>query len=262
MFVKIPDILPKCLPVMEEAGKLVRASWNQPHKIRHKGPIDLVTETDAAVEAFLRQHLAAILPDAFFLGEESAVNLQEWQAEPLCWVVDPVDGTTNYAHRIPIVGISVALCSFGEPMLGLVNAPMLGEMFYAGKGLGAFLNGEKVQVSAVEELSGALVATGFPYEFGDNLGMILGRLERVLPATQGLRRPGAASLDLAWVACGRLDAFYEDGLKPWDMAAGWVLVREAGGEVSSFTGAPASWGASLLATNAHLHQKMVKLITC
>lgn len=260
MALNITALIQECLPVVLEAGKLVRQSWDAPHAAHHKGRIDLVTDTDAAVEQFLKQKLAQLLPEAAFLGEESSANMDDALREPLCWVVDPVDGTTNYVHHIPLVGVSVALCAKGEPIAGIVNAPMLDEIFYAGRGAGAFMNGKPIHVSEIADLADALACTGFPYDFGDNLGQILGRLERVLPATQGLRRPGAASLDLAWVACGRLDAFFEDGLKPWDMAAGWLIVEESGGKVSAFDGSAAGWGLSLLATNGHVHSGMVDLL--
>ena len=260
MALNIRTLIQECLPVVLEAGQLVRQDWASLHAAAHKGRTDLVTRTDAAVERFLKQKLAAMAPEAAFLGEESSAGSMSALSQPLCWVVDPVDGTTNYVHHIPLVGISVALCANGEPVLGIVNAPMLDEVFYAGRGAGAFLNGEPVNVSATLKLTDALVATGFPYEFGDNLGRILARLERVLPATQGLRRPGAASLDLAWVACGRLDAFFEEELKPWDMAAGWLLVTEAGGKASAFNGDAAGWGLPLLVSNGRIHDAMVKLV--
>lgn len=260
MPINLKDALEKALPIVIRAGELVRESWSSEHQARHKGRIDLVTDTDAQVEAFLRRELAAILPDAAFLGEESAGNALEMLQAPLCWVVDPIDGTTNYVHHIPMVGVSAGLCANGEPILGIINAPMLGEIFSATSGGGAYLNGAPIHVSDTEDPVNALVATGFPYDFGDNLEGILARLRRVLPATQGLRRPGAASLDLAWVACGRLDAFFEDGLKPWDIAAGWLIVKEAGGELSTFNGDAAGFYTSMLATNGHLQQAMVELV--
>lgn len=258
------DLLSKCLPVVAGAGEIVKRRWNSEHEIQHKGAIDLVTETDREVEEFLRASLLALTPDAAFVGEESAAesaaDSAALLAAPSCWVVDPVDGTTNFVHRIPMVGVSVAFCREGKPVLGIVDAPMLAERYYALRDGGAFLNGAPIAVSKADRLSSCLVATGFPYDVHPQLPALLRRLEAVLPATQGLRRPGAASIDLAWVGCGRLDAFYEDGLKPWDMAAGIVIVEEAGGLTSDFNGAPAGWGKSLLASNGIIHSEFVKLV--
>lgn len=256
----LDELLLKCIPIVRDAGAIVKRNWDMPHSVRHKGAIDLVTETDQAVEEFLRGRLLSLLPGSSFLGEESASDAASLLASPLCWVVDPVDGTTNFVHRIPMVGVSVALCESGAPVLGVIVAPMLGECYYAARDSRAFLNGEPVEASKSGNLADCLVATGFPYDVAPQLPAIIRRLEAVLPATQGLRRPGAASIDLAWVACGRLDAFYEDGLKPWDMAAGWLIVEEAGGQVSDFNGNPAGWGKSLLASNGHAHLDLVNLL--
>lgn len=255
-----PELLAECREIVALAGQMVRERWNRPRTISHKGQIDLVTDTDRAVEDYLRDKLGRLLPEAGFLGEESALNQADALKNGLCWVVDPVDGTTNFVHRIPMVGISVALCEAGEPVLGVVEAPMLAETYTALKGHGSCCNSEPVRVSRADRLVDSLVATGFPYEVAPQLERLLGRLAAVLPATQGLRRPGAASIDLAWVGCGRLDVFYEDGLKPWDMAAGWLFVTEAGGKVTDFTGAPAGFGKSLLASNGIVHADFVELL--
>lgn len=255
---KLDDLMRKCLPVLKEAGNIVRGNWNRPHETKHKGPIDLVTETDVAVEAFLRGELQRILPEAAFVGEESGADPALLKG--LCWVVDPVDGTTNFVHQIPIVGVSVALCEGGKPVLGIIEAPMLGETYHAALDTQAFRNGAPITVSENSDIGQSLVATGFPYAVKPVLPEILARLGRVLPATQGLRRPGAASIDLAWVACGRLDAFYEAGLKPWDMAAGWIIVQRAGGKVSDFGGREPVLGDPLLASNGHVHADMVNLL--
>ncbi len=254
----LDQIMLACLPVMEKAGEMAKANWNKPHETRHKGPVDLVTETDVAVENFLRGELARIVPEAVFVGEESGSDPASLQK--LCWVVDPIDGTTNFVHRIPIIGISVALCDGGVPVLGIINSPMLGEMYYAAMDSRAFCNGEPIAVSQTSVLRQSLVATGFPYDVGEGLPQILGRLGRVIPATQGLRRPGAASMDLAWVACGRLDAFYEAGLKPWDMAAGWIITERAGGRITAFDGTGVGLGGEVLATNGLVHEQMAELL--
>lgn len=254
----LDDLLCQCLPIIARAGAMISANWNLPHQISYKGPIDLVTETDVAVENFLREELCALLPEAAFVGEESGANPSLLNS--LCWVVDPVDGTTNFAHQIPNVAVSVALCSSDQPILGIVEAPMLGERFYACRRSQAFRNGQPIHVSANAELCQALIATGFPYEVGPVLSNILDRLGRVLPATQGLRRAGSAALDLAWTAMGRLDAYYEAELKPWDMAAGWLIVQQAGGMVTNLNGVPATLGGPILASNGLIHKKMLELV--
>lgn len=246
------------LAAIREAGEICRDAWGKPSRTRHKGRIDLVTETDLAVQEFLREKLARILPEASFLGEEDGGAGET--PEGLVWIVDPVDGTTNFAHRLPFFAVSVALCAKRDPLFGAVFAPMLNDLYWASAGGGAFHNGKPLAVSAVSELTDALVATGFPYEPGPVMDGILGALGKVIPATQGLRRIGAASLDLAYVAAGSMDAFYEAGLKPWDMAAGWLLVREAGGVVTRPDGAPVYPGAPLLATNGRLHAALVDLL--
>lgn len=251
-----------CLTAARQAGEIIKKNWNSPHAVRHKGAIDLVTETDLAVQEFLRASLSALLPQAAFVGEETDIPGQRPDPDKgLCWIVDPVDGTTNFVHRIPFVGTSIALCENGRPILGIVNAPMLGECFHAVKDGGAFLNDEPINASTVDALTDALACTGFPYEVKPQLPVLMDRLERVLPATQGLRRLGAASVDLAYVACGRLDVFYEDGLRPWDMAAGWLLVERAGGLATHFDGSTLRFNGSVLATNGLVHDAMVAALT-
>lgn len=260
MFKNLDETLLKCLSIAKEAGQIFKDQWIKPRKIEHKGKIDLVTDTDRQIEAFLRAKLREVAPEAAFLGEESAGETSIPQPDGLCWVVDPVDGTTNFAHHVPMAAISIALCENASPVMGIVNAPILGEMYYAARDTRAFCNGEPIEVSNAHTLMEALVATGFPYDMESRLPVILERLKKVLPAVQGLRRPGAASIDLCWVAAGRLEAFYEDWLKPWDMAAGWLIVKEAGGEISDFNGEPMTWLKPLLATNGHIHEEMLTLL--
>ena len=242
--------------VVRESGDIIRRQWEKTHAVRHKGSIDLVTETDVAVEAFLKERLGELLPQAEFLAEESCVAGQE--PSPLCWIIDPVDGTTNFVHRIPQVGTSVALWADGHVVLGVVNVPMMDECFWAGLGMGAFRNGEPIHVSSAEVLSDAVVATGFPYAIAERLDDVLARLALVLPKAQGVRRIGAASVDLAYVAAGRQDAFYEMLLKPWDVAAGWLLVEEAGGRVTTLDGRPYTFGDEI--SNGLVHKELRHLL--
>ncbi len=243
-----------------EAGEIIREHDRLPRRIRHKAsPKDLVTETDVAVENFLREHLGPLVPEAGFLGEEGSAGLG---LQGLAWVVDPVDGTTNFAHGVPFVATSVALCQDGAPLLGVVNLPLLGEIFTAGLGLGAWMNGEPIRVSDTATLLEALVATGFPYRIEEHQDAILRQLALAMPATQGVRRAGAAALDLAFVACGRYDGFFEFALNPWDTAAGVLLVQEAGGHVGRMTqDAPYRLGdPDILAVNARLEPALRALL--
>lgn len=252
------SLLESALPVIKKAGEIISHAWNKPRSTRHKGPIDLVTETDLAVQAFLKDELSAILPEAGFVGEEG--DGEKDVEQELAWIVDPVDGTTNFVHKIPMVAVSVALARRGRPVLGVVLAPIMGECYRAVVGGGAFLNDSPIKTSSVTESRDAVVATGFPYEINPNLEDLLAKLKRVLPETQGLRRLGSAALDLCYVACGRMDAYYEAILKPWDMAAGWLIVEEAGGKTTSMDGTPTRAGAPLLASNGLIHDQMLELL--
>ena len=246
------------MEIVRQSGDIVREHWARPSNVRHKGRIDLVTQTDLAVEAFLKDKLAGLVPGAAFMAEESSRS--ESEPDGLCWIIDPVDGTTNFVHRIPQVATSVALWNKDHVELGVVNIPMMHECFSAQRGQGAFLNGAPLTVSRAETLGDALVATGFPYDFTERLDRILERLALVLPKSQGLRRIGAAAVDLAYVACGRVDMFFEEGLKPWDFAAGMLLVEEAGGKVTNMRGAPLRFGDVLLASNGLVHGQAVDLL--
>ncbi len=248
----------QALAVVEESGSIITANHALPHTVRHKGRIDLVTETDLAVESFLKERLAALTPGVAFLAEESAASLE---LPDTCWIIDPVDGTTNFAHGLPLSVTSVAYRLNGEVVLGIINAPLLREWYVAEKGRGAWRNGEAIRVSSVAACENALVATGFPYAISSRVDEILARLRPVLAACQGVRRCGAAALDLAWTACGRFDAFFEDDLKPWDMAAGALLVAEAGGRVSNLDGAPFDLRSSVLASNGVLHEAIGGLVS-
>ncbi|WP_321283866.1 inositol monophosphatase family protein [uncultured Vibrio sp.] len=243
-----------------KAGKLIRNRFHQPHDIRMKGVINLVTETDLAAEALIIETLAKATPDIPIMAEESAQSLAV-RSEPCYWVVDPLDGTTNFAHGVPHFAVSIALLEEGKPKVGAVYHPMLDELYCASLGGGAWLNQQQVHVTRTDALINALVATGFPYDIDQTLTEVISQLQRVLPAVRDIRRAGAAALDLAFVACGRLDGFYEINLQPWDTAAGWLLVEEAGGTLSDFMGLPYSpFVPQTLATNGLLHPALLHLI--
>jgi len=250
-------LLAKTIAAAETAGDIIREHWRQPRTVRHKGRIDLVTQTDATVEAHLKERLDALLPGTGFMGEESARSLVP---EGDCWIVDPLDGTTNFVHGIPFVAVSIALWREGAVRLGVVNMPMLGECFFAEQGRGAHCNGRPLRVSDTAGCGQSLIATGFPYNIDVQTDIVLRRLGAVLPKCLGVRRCGAAAADLAYVAAGRYDAFYESDLMPWDMAAGLLLVEEAGGRVTNLLGEPMRFGDVILASNGHVHQELLDLL--
>jgi len=258
MFTIEQNLIDQTKEAILEAGKIILHNWDRPKQVRHKGRIDLVTDTDVAVEDKLKSSLKDILPQASFLAEESASTTKPGN---LTWIIDPLDGTTNFAHHIPFVAISVALWAENNVLLGFVYLPILKEMFWAAHNKGAFLNDQKISVSTTKALEQSLVATGFPYSVREDIDEIMTYLKKVLVSARGVRRPGSAAIDLAYTACGRYDAFYELGLKPWDTAAGLLLVQEAGGKVSTFSDKPYTLGhRQILATNGLVHQAMVDLL--
>ena len=242
------------------AGLLIKDRYNRPHDIAMKGTINLVTETDLAAESAILASLTKDAPGIPVMAEESESTHRLTDARPI-WIVDPLDGTTNFAHGFPHFAVSIALIDQGQPLVAAIYHPMLDELFCASKGGGAWLNGAPISVSAADQLINALVATGFPYEVEQTLPIVMRQLAAMLPRVRDIRRAGAAALDLAYVACGRLDGFYEMNLQPWDTAAGWLLVEEAGGCLSDFAGAPFSPSVpQTLASNGRLHQALLQLL--
>lgn len=242
------------------AGALIRQQFHQPKDIRKKGSINLVTATDIAAEALIVKTLQRETPHLPVMAEESAQPLAV-RGQPLYWVVDPLDGTTNFAHGIPHFAVSIALFQDERPIVAAIYQPILEELFVASLGGGAWCNDQPMRVTSTDQLINALIATGFPYDIEHTLPQVMAQLGRVLPAVRDIRRAGAAALDLAYVACGRLDGFYEINLQPWDSAAGWLLVTEAGGRLSDFSGGPYSpFATQTLATNGAIHTALQKLL--
>ncbi|MBB5233030.1 inositol monophosphatase family protein [Deinococcus budaensis] len=259
----LQEALAVAVEAARTAGAIHLAHVGRPLDIRSKSSSsDLVTEVDGLAEAAIREVIARRYPDHAVLGEEEGLGqgAADGAADaPLRWVVDPLDGTVNYAHGFPVYCASVALEVRGEAVVGAVFDPSRQELFTAVRGGSALLNGERLTVSATPTLTTpALVSTGFPYDQsgGRNLAPVQALLRLGVP----IRRPGAAALDLCNVACGRMDAYWETGLKPWDAAAGSLLVQEAGGRVTDAQGRPTPGGEVLIASNGHLHAELLTLL--
>ncbi|BDY11881.1 inositol monophosphatase family protein [Hydrogenimonas cancrithermarum] len=252
-------MLNKLIEIVLEAGKLFEEGFNAVKEVHHKGTVDLVTQFDVAVENLLKERIADALPAFTIIGEESS---DEHQRADRAIYIDPIDGTTNFIHKIPLCAISIGVWEDGVPVAGIVYNPVLNELFSAGRGEGAFCNGKKIVVSETADLQQSLLATGFPYtkvEMGRDFRWVLETMENLLPHTQDIRRLGAASIDLSYVANGIFDGFYECNLKPWDVAAGILLVEEAGGKVSNHRGEPYRLGDPVIvATNGRNHEALVE----
>jgi myo-inositol-1(or 4)-monophosphatase len=242
-------------PLIRDLGELENL------QVSMKGPADFVTSADKRTEKILIEELSRARPGYGFLGEEGGVI--EGKDKTHRFIIDPIDGTTNFLHGIPHFAISIALEREGQIVSGLVYNPATDDMFVAEKSHGAYLNNKRLRVAARKTLASALVATGFPFlgDTEEDLAQMQGEIKAVMPVTSGIRRIGAASLDLAWVAAGRLDAFWERGLSAWDIAAGLLLVKEAQGTVSDLSGGPNMLDTGhILAANDTLHPVLLKLI--
>jgi myo-inositol-1(or 4)-monophosphatase len=252
-------LLARLVPAVLEAGKLFSEGFHAAKEVRHKGTVDLVTQYDVAVEKLLKARLADALPEYTLIGEESA---DEHERAMKAIYIDPIDGTTNFVHEIPFCAISVGVWDDGEPVAAVVYNPVLNELFTAERGSGAFCNRRPIHVSATADLQQSLLATGFPYtkvEKGRDFRWVIETMENLLPHTQDIRRLGAASMDFCYVAKGIFDGFYECNLKPWDVAAGILLVTEAGGRVSDHKGGPYRLGDPVIvATNGRNHDKIIE----
>ena len=243
-----------------KAGTLIhRASFDiDKLNVRRKRQNYFVSEVDEAAEEAIISILREAYPSHGILAEES--GKQRADAEYV-WVIDPLDGTTNFLHGCPQYCISIGLLHKGKPTQAVVYDPNRNELFTASKGVGAYLNDRRIRVTKTDRLEDALMATGFPFREVEHLDQYLRMFKNVTLATSGIRRPGAAALDLAWVACGRVDGFWEIGLSPWDMAAGALLVREAGGLIGDLEGNDGFLDSGrVVATNAKLFAAMLKLL--
>jgi myo-inositol-1(or 4)-monophosphatase len=254
------------------AGAVMRLNYEQPHEITMKGAIDPVTETDYQCQEIIIGMIRQAFPDHGFLAEESLGQPPSatpepghpglaWEADtpPTCrWIIDPLDGTVNFAHGFPVFCVSIALETDGVIEYGAVYDPLRDELFEGRRGEGAWRNGQSIRVSETARMDRALIATGFPYDIRERVDASMARLGRVVASAQGVRRAGAAALDMCYIACGRFDGYFEENLKPWDTAAGVVIVTEAGGKISTFdSGDYDIFAPDIVASNGNLHAKLI-----
>jgi myo-inositol-1(or 4)-monophosphatase len=241
-----------------EAGEMLRKGMDERKEISYKGEVDLVTNFDHAAQEMIVDRLSSAFPDHGFLAEE---DLSRKPAGDFRWLVDPLDGTTNYAHRFPVFTVSIGLEFQDRLVMGVVYDPTRQEMFEAQENGGARLNGRRIRVSRVADLNRSLLATGFPYDVRESRVNNVVHFNNFVMRAQAVRRCGSAAMDLCYLACGRFDGFWELKLKPWDMAAGAVIVREAGGRLSDFDGGEFShFGSETLASNGLIHEAMIRVL--
>ena len=239
----------------------MRAGWGGTHAPERKGRIDLVTDFDRRSEQLLLARIAQRFPGHAVLAEESGTHPPGGPPSGVRWLIDPLDGTTNFAHNYPFFAVSVGVEVDGELAAGAVFDPVREEMFAAARGFGATLGEAAIRVSAIDRLEDALLVTGFPYDVREHLERVMPAFEAFLGRAQGIRRDGSAALNLCYVAAGRFDGFWEPALSAWDCAAGTIIVREAGGLVTDYRGGAFRLGASsVLATNGRLHDAMMRVL--
>lgn len=245
------------LEALREAGTIMIAGASKAKDIRKKSEVSIVTETDLESEKRIVEIIRSSFPDHAFLTEESPPEGNSASR----WIIDPVDGTTNFAHNYPVSCVSIAYEENGCLEAGGVFDPFRNELFFALRGEGAFLNGRPIKVSKIVSLSDALLATGFPYDCREKADEYLAVFKKFMMRVQGLRRAGAAAIDLCYVACGRFDGYWENNLNAWDKAAGMLIIREAGGKVTDYAGNPLTLEASSnLASNGLLHDAMLEIL--
>ena len=241
------------------AGALLKENVGKVGRIEFKGAVDIVTEIDRKSEELIMAAIGKTFPGHGILTEESPEVKQD---SPYKWIIDPLDGTTNYSHGFPFFCVSIGFEEAGEVIFGVVYDPMLDELYTAEKGIGAALNGKKITVSAINDLGRGLLATGFPYDLRASKDNNLDFFSQFSLKAQAIRRAGSAALDLCYIASGRFDGYWEMKLRPWDVAAGALIVGEAGGRVTDFSGGPFSiYGRECLASNGLIHEDMVRILS-
>lgn len=249
------SLLERTKEIVLLAGEILINKMESGFTITKKGSIDLVTDADKAVEEFLIEKLTQEFPGSAFYAEEQGWVAGEKDAD--VWIIDPIDGTTNFAHGFPYFSISVALARGGEIILGVVYNPVWKECFTAEKGQGAHRSGRPIHVSTTSDLQNSLLVTGFPYDIKTTAADNMAEFARTTRLTQGVRRTGSAALDLCNVACGRFDGYWEQNISLWDVAAGALILQEAGGKVTDFYGKPLTNEVeNILATNGLIHDEL------
>ncbi len=242
----------------KEAGRIQMIHFGQSHSIEYKGDFNPVTAVDRRCDKVIQRILLNAFPEHEVMTEESPF---ETKGSPWRWIIDPIDGTTNYLHGFPCFSVSIGLEVEGELRLGVVYVPPLGELFHAEKGNGAFLNGKPISVSRESVLARSLLSTGFPYDVHEHSDFYLRYFHEFIKQSFAVRRPGSAAIDLCYVAAGRFDGFWEFKLQPWDLAAGVLMITEAGGRVTDFNGQPFSiYAKETLASNGLIHEQMLQVI--
>lgn len=260
---QLQDLLKSTIQIANRAADFIRSEAKKVHSIEiaEKALNQLVSYVDETAESMIREQLTAHLPEARFIGEESAPDYRP-QPDELCWIVDPLDGTTNFLHGLPAYAVSIGLYRGAEGLLGVVADVPNHTVYSAAKNGGAFCDDRPIKVTSTPRLQDTLIATGFPYTDFDRQAEYLDILAELMRTTRGLRRYGAAALDLCWVAAGHFDGFFEIGLSPWDVAAGSVIVREAGGWVTPFTGTgDYLFGETILAATPEIHSLLQTTIS-
>ena len=245
-----------------EGGKVLQSYFGQKPEIRKKGAIDLVTRADTESEKAIIKTIRSRFPDHAILAEESGLDMGEHKSRARCrWIIDPLDGTTNFAHEVGFFSVSIAFERDGEVVIGVVLNPVNGELFSAMAGEGAFLNNHLITVSDTISVGESLLATGFPYDLPPLFNQLQTRFSTCLKNAQGIRRLGSAALDLCYLACGRFDGFWEQNLHPWDTAAGLRIAEEAGARITDFSNTAFSIDKNeILATNGRIHAEMITLL--
>lgn len=259
------NLIELAVQAAREAGAILQEFAQRGFEITHKGRINLVTEADLASERLIKQRIAEHFPTHRIIAEESWQGAHDGfnpsEDDNYSWLIDPLDGTTNFSHGFPCYAVSIGVERKGESVVGVIYDPSRDELFAAERGAGATLNGQPIRVSDIATLEKALTVSGFPYDVRERMDEYLPAWREFLKHSQGVRRLGAAAIDMACIASGRMDGFWEHGLNAWDVAAGWVIIEEAGGRVTKLDGSPFdNYSSSLLCTNSLIHDEMLAVL--